>query len=515
MTPLRIAVAIFLSIVILGLAFHAHRVAFTNDEGILLDAAERISQGSRPYVDFWAYMSPGSYWLQAGVFRAGGVSQFTGRVIVVADFALQCSLLFWLTAQLASLWTASAVLLTFLGFQIADPSFLTAQHHWDSSTLALAAVAIIASSSTKRRCFLSGMLLAAAGWCTPTAGLLGIAIAVWLFIDRERRKSAGVFIGGVALVSAISAGALALTGSLVPFVRQMFWLKNNYTVVNAMPYGSIIGGFPSLFEGVRGGVDLFTRLLVIACVALPAILPPIAVAVWAVALWRKKVPLEFRPLVQLLLFSTVALVLSLAPRQDMMHLAFVAALPYCLTGAAIGRWIPTRAGVTFATVMVVMAGVFGSNFFSTLKPTSPVSTPVGNLRIETSELPALQQLLATAHPGEGLFVYPYMPIYYFLTQTKNPTRFSFFSPAMGTKQDEITALAELQAHTPEWMLYLQLTREEFLRVCPRGVGLDWRNELIEDWIAKNFRPVPSTATLMGYRLLHHVTEPPPALSAAR
>jgi hypothetical protein len=108
-----------------------------------------------------------------------------------------------------------------------------------------------------------------------------------------------------------------------------------------------------------------------------------------------------------------------------------------------------------------------------------------------------------------------MPIYYFLTQTKNPTRFSFFSPAMGTKQDEITALAELQAHTPEWMLYLQLTREEFLRVCPRGVGLDWRNELIEDWIAKNFRPVPSDATLKGYRLLRHVTQPLPALSAAR
>src|SRR5215469_4534611 len=118
--PVRLAVVIFLVLVTAGLFFHGRRVAATNDEGILLDAAQRIRQGERPYTDFWTYMSPGSYWLQATVFRVAGVSQLTGRVIVVADFALQCALLFWIGAQLASLGTAFAVLLAFLGFQIAD-----------------------------------------------------------------------------------------------------------------------------------------------------------------------------------------------------------------------------------------------------------------------------------------------------------------------------------------------------------------------------------------------------------
>ena len=47
-------------------------------------------------------MSPGSYWLQALVFRLLGVSLWTGRLIVIFDFALQCALVFWLAAQLAS-----------------------------------------------------------------------------------------------------------------------------------------------------------------------------------------------------------------------------------------------------------------------------------------------------------------------------------------------------------------------------------------------------------------------------
>ena len=89
------------------------------------------------------------------------------------DFSLQCALLYWLVARLAASRAAAlAVLLTFAGFQIADPSFLTAQHRWDSATLALAGLCLLAvfkaSRITAIRACASGVLLTAAAWCTPS-----------------------------------------------------------------------------------------------------------------------------------------------------------------------------------------------------------------------------------------------------------------------------------------------------------------------------------------------------------
>ena len=496
----RIAAAIFLAVATLLLATHGNRVVATNDEGILLDAAQRVAGGERPYVDFWAYMSPGSYWLQAVVFRLFGVSLLTGRLIVIFDFSLQCALVFWLTSRLASLGTAFAATFAVLGFQIADPTFLTAQHRWDSSTFALAGVAIAVSAPSRLGWMASGALLAAAAWCTPTVGMVLVVVALWLLLEPDRRRALVPLITGAAIAFAGGAGWLAAKGCLFPLFQQMLWLRQNY-LVNAMPYGSIIGGYRALFQGLSGAMDLVIRILLVACVALPAILPPLVLLGWAVMLWRKKVPDQQRSMVILLWLATGALVLALSPRPDVMHLAFVAALPYVLAGAALSRLIPLRARVPLAVSAVVMAAIFASNSFNTLRTTSRIPSPVGNLRVDNAQRSAMQQLLATVRPGEPLFVYPYMPMHYFLTQARNPTEFSFFSPGMATKREALAALTELQARPPEWVLFMKISREEFLRVVPNGVSAEWRYEALEDWLQQNYLPLQdSSVVVYGYEL---------------
>src|SRR5271170_6100873 len=74
-----------------------HRLILgTNDEGIYLDAAERILHGQKPYVDFFGYMTPGSFWMQALAFRPLGLTQFAGRAPDICYIALQCALIYWL-----------------------------------------------------------------------------------------------------------------------------------------------------------------------------------------------------------------------------------------------------------------------------------------------------------------------------------------------------------------------------------------------------------------------------------
>ena len=92
-------------------------------------------------------------------------------------------------------------------------------------------------------------------------------------------------------------------------------------------------------------------------------------------------------------------------------------------------------------------------------------------------------------------------MHYFLTQARNPTEFSFFSPGMATKREALAALTELQARPPEWVLFMKISREEFLRVVPNGVSAEWRYEALEDWLQQNYLPLQdSSVVVYGYEL---------------
>jgi len=515
----RIAAAIFFGSAALLLPLHGQRMTLTNDEGIILESAQRIVAGERIYVDFFGYMSPGSYWLQALVFRLLGVALWTGRLIVILDFALQSALVYWLTSRLSSWRAATVVTLTFFGFQAADPAFLTAAHRWDSATLALAGLCLMVSAfldgGRPWKWVLSGACLAAAAWCTPSVGLVAGVAGLWLAISRERRNNLLPLASGAAGIGIAGVAGLAATGSAGAFLAQMAWLQRNYSATNVFPYGAIIGGYRSLFEGSQGVVELLVRLVLVCCVALPALLPPAAILLQGFAIGRERVK-EHREVLWLLLGAVVALAASTFPRADVMHLAFIAALPYALTGCALAVLLPPRASSWLGLGAMTLAAIFASNLVRGWRDVVPVSSPVGVLRVARDQAPAVARMMLEIRPRDGLFVYPYMPVQYFLTQARNPTRYPYLQPGMMTAAQEAEALAELEAHPPEWLLYLPLSREEFLRVFRNGTNLNWRFPKLEHWMEENYRPVADPAVnIGGYRLWRRSPAPASASAARR
>ncbi len=513
-----IAAAIFVSVAAYLLAVHGQRMLLTNDEGIVLESAQRMAAGERIYVDFFGIVSPGSYWLQALVFKLLGVALWTGRLIVILDFALQCALVYWLAAKLSSWRAATAVTLTFAGFQVADPAFLTSSHRWDSATFAFVGLCLAVSAASDGRRWkwaLSGGALAAAAWCTPSVAIVAVVVALWLAVSRERRNHLIPLLGGAAAIGLAGIAALMSTGSLGAFFAQMAWLRQNYSGVNVLPYGSIIGGYRALLEGSHGILETMVRLILIACVALPAILPPLAILLGGLTLWRsQKKAGEQREILALLLPAVAALAVTAFPRADVMHLAFVAALPYVLVGTALASLLPARPASWLSMVSILLATVFASNYLRGWRESSPVASPAGTLQVARDQAPGVQRLMQEVHPGDSLFVYPYMPVQYFLTQGRNPTRYSYLQPGMMTRAQEAETLAQLQSRPPEWLLYMQLSREELLRVFPNGSDRDWRFPKLESWMQQNYRPVEGPAiTVGGYRLWQRIA--PPEAAAVR
>lgn len=498
---LRITAGLFVLVASVLFFLQGNRMVFDAiDEGIVLEASQRMSAGAVPYVDFFAYMSPGSYWIQSLVFRCFGLSLLTGRIPVILDLALQCSLVFWLTARLSSKTAAAVAAILFTGFQTANVAALIGQHRWDSATLALSGVCLMVEAMRRRKpaawWFGAGAAMGAAAWCTPSMGVPIVAIAGWVAVRKAHRGGWASFVAGVALAGVAGAGMLASQGALGAFLRHVAWLRSNYSAVNVMSYGSVNGGIAEVLAGAQG-FERAILLALVACMELPAILPLAAIAVWGLAVWCGKVGREEWPEITLLLLSMTALVLTSYPRPDVAHLAFVAALPYALTVIGAARLIPARAAVWVAALPLLFSVLFAGNLVMGWLGTSAMESPVGKLQVDKKQLAGMHQLLAQVIPGQTLYVHPYMPIYYFITQAANPTRFSYLAPGMMKAKEEAETLDSLRARPPEWVLYLQLSKEEFLRVFPAGAGVDPRFRALEGWLEENYKPVTDPKVNVG------------------
>jgi hypothetical protein len=475
---LKLATAIFAAVLALLFVFEGTRIVFTNDEGIILEAAQRMARGERLYVDFFGYMSPGGYWLQALAFKALGISLPAARAVVFTDFALQCAVIAWLCQRFASRRAAIVTVLIFIGLHVPQPGLLTAQHRWDSAALAILSAALFIGN----RWIGAGAAAAMAAICTPSVATVALVTGAWLAYRREwpallRYAAGGLGAGIAALI------LLAITGSLPGFLAQMQWLRDHYSAVNVMPYGSIIGGWGALFTG--HGPELVIGALLVLGLAIPAILPVIVVP-WSAWLGRRQPHYGYLGLV------IVALVVSTFPRADVMHLAFFAALPLALGAILI---TPHRFAGPAGAGLGVVALLYTAGYATTRFKEQPIASPLGQLRAPDA---SLNGLLTQVRPGTGLFVHPYLPLFYFLTQARNPTRYSYLAPGMMAFAEEQQTLADLEQRPPEWVLYLPLTREEFLRVFPNATGLDNRFNAIEHWISEHYAPTGTTVS--GYEL---------------
>jgi 4-amino-4-deoxy-L-arabinose transferase-like glycosyltransferase len=482
-----IPLAVFIATLSLLLWLFGNRLILgTNDEGIYLDAAERILHGQKPYVDFFGYMSPGSFWMQALAFRVLGITLAAGRALPIFYVALECALIYWLVERFASRTAAIVTALFFLAFQTADPTMLTAQHRWDSSAFALASIALCVGAQ-RYGLIAAGVLIACAALATPSVALVAIVTLVWL------RKRAGWYLLGIALAGTAAVVAIWLNGILPALIQQLGWLSRNYASVNVMPYGAIIGGYVGLFQGATVW-ELPIRLCVVVCLALPALLPILALAGGAFFWYRRR-----EPAILYLLLSIVALVASTYPRSDVAHLAYVAALPYAVAGILLYQLLPSRPRAWLTASIAIWAAVFA---WQIQLPGSlrSLRTPAGYVRASAAEAPVVEELLTRVHPRQSLFVYPYKPLLYFLTQADNPTRYSYLAPGMMTGADARLALSELEARPPDWVLYMDLDRAEFERVFPAAKGLDAHYPQLEHWIQANYRNTGSQP-VSGYVLL--------------
>jgi hypothetical protein len=196
-------------------------------------------------------------------------------------------------------------------------------------------------------------------------------------------------------------------------------------------------------------------------------LPPFVQAIASLYIVRSLVVCRFRRREAILAFLVVWSVLfylQVVIRSDFTHL--VITLPPFFLLTAFG-WSIVREKITnHRRVNIALSAVFATSIASFLwilhsfalpnvtRANEPLALARGGVRIEQAHLIAdfIQRLQASVPPDRSILVLPYQPMFYFLCERRNPTRWNYLWPGDQTAQDHERLIEEAERDPPAIVL---------------------------------------------------------------
>ena len=221
-----------------------------NDEGLMLQAAARISHGEVPYRDFWWFYPPGQPYLLALVWKLHGPSLVDWRIIRALSNAT-VGLLVWRLALRRSGQVPSLFAWAVAIFAV---SSATGPHPYPiAMALALGSLLCL-----EKRPWVAGILLGVvAAWRIEFAAYLGLGSALGLII---RGSSLRVFMGWLG--GAVGAATLLYLPVVAAAGGSKSWdLLVRYPVLEFSKYQTL--PFPLVWDGGGNsqGVDLVAQFV--------------------------------------------------------------------------------------------------------------------------------------------------------------------------------------------------------------------------------------------------------------
>jgi hypothetical protein len=397
------------------------------DEGTLLCRAVSVANGQIAGRDFFEIIGPGTYYWLALFFRLFGINLLATRLCLFLTSLGTALLLYFLSRRACARYPVLPCIIFFstsLGALWPEIS-----HHSDSNFLSLLAFACMLLWLESRR----PILLAAAGFLAgmttwflqPKGILLFGAFCIWILVMRQL-KSIPIYPIFIIFSGYISAILVVIfyfwrVGVLKNFLMETFlWPYLHYGAVNAVSYSQgLFRDYWIPWTASASTAHWFT--LVAAVLILPFFVIAVLPVLVSILGWVHRAEF-FESKILLYWFCGWALWLSEIHRRDIDHLVYGSPILIILLVHLLDNY-PSKFGKMFLQILSISAiSLAAFNFFLVLTAHS-VKTRVGTIAMFHDD-PVLAYLDGHIAPGSDLFVYPYAPMYYFLSATNNPTQYS-------------------------------------------------------------------------------------------
>ncbi len=425
------------------------------DEGIVLQGAQRIVRGEVLYRDFFSFFTPGSYYLLALFFKIFGDSLLVARSVLVFFGGIYSLTTYLLARRVCS--RASALFVTGIVMLTTLPYRFLVLHNWDSTLWACLAVYCavrLLECPNWRWAFGTGSFASCTFLFEQSKGaglVLGLAagFAALAALRREQtvwrwRQNFGLAIG-IAWPLLVTFAYFGAHHSLSQMLADWFWPLQHYSLANRVPYGYQNWSDNArhlMFGSDSWGIRLVTAVAVSPCFLVP-VLPLLAIGWlfdWLFQSWQRREAPDKTAYYVLTSAALAGLLLSVVVvRADIIHFIYLQPL-FCLVLAWVvdGRDIPGR---VFATIRPFLNAYIGIAFLALAMPLLlrvtnvpySVQTRRGVITVPKQDT-VIEYAQAHVAPGGTILVYPYLPLYYYLTDTLSPSRYEYFQPGMNTTE---------------------------------------------------------------------------------
>jgi Dolichyl-phosphate-mannose-protein mannosyltransferase len=500
-------------------------LALDPDEGIILQGAQRILQGQVLYRDFFSFVTPGSYYFLALLFKTFGSSMLVARTALAVYGALFSVFTYLSARRVCSRWAALAA--AYLVTLTSVPWRFMVLHNWDSTLLACAAVYCAVWLLQAPRW---GWAIACGSFASLTvlfdhskgAGLmlgfaLGLALLV-LFARSAIRLSRGHWVAlgiGLAWPFAVTLAYFGVHHALPAMWADWAWPLQHYTQVNSVPYGyqdwsdetrsRVFGSGPWLVRGLA----LFT---VSPCFLIPVlpIISTVLLVYWLLQS-RKGALRTDRAAYYILICSALVGLLSSAivVREDIIHFVYFAPLCY-LVLAWIMEGTDIHGGLVSFIKPLVTVGVLitftavGMAFLVTSRNARTVIETRRGMVMADSSDEILTYVQAHVPAGSRIFVYPYLPLYYYLTATFSATRYEYLQPGMHTRAQDEEAIREIEGDRTSAVLLELAFNGKIPSSWPNTPLQFVANDPVGDYLLAHYHSCRILTSAAGWRFLYMV-----------
>jgi len=481
-----------------------HFSSLEPDEGIVLQGATRILSGQVLYRDFFSFYTPGSFYLVAGLFRIFGNTFVAARTSLAVVGAL-CSGVTYLVARRVcprGISVFVAILAT-----IAGSAFRFLVLHNCYSTL-LACLAVYAAvrfveSNNSGWAFAIGSFTALTFLFEQSKGgglavglLLGLVLLRVSKPDREPHSGISAIAAGLTWPFLVTFVYFANKHVVGGMITSWLWPLRHYTAANHVAYG-----WQNWSDGTRNVIlrsgPVALRVVKIIAVS-PGFVVPILplIALGALIYWtaqlRKQSGNQQARYYVIVCSAMAGLLLSVViVRPDILHFMYLAPLWYVVLAWILGAQIRSGLLAHLRPVLVAYAATaFGMLGFAVLLATTGAHSHIETRRggITTGEPDTvIGYVQARTNPGDKLLVYPYLPLYNYLTGTRSPSRYDFFQPGMNTPEQAQEIITSLQLSKARAVLFEPWFAEKFANSWPETPLGAITNDPVADYITHNFR----------------------------
>ncbi|OGH12568.1 MAG: hypothetical protein A2857_01275 [Candidatus Levybacteria bacterium RIFCSPHIGHO2_01_FULL_36_15] len=464
-------IIIILGLLILLSFFHLKGI-IPYDEGWVLHPAVRFLQGDVPYKDFHFIYTPGSIFIAAFFLKILGESILAARIGAIL-ISFTTVIVCYKIGKLTTNSTLLAILPPLM-FILWGPTHIT--FLWPTMLAVTGGIITVfflltaLKKKSKKYFFLAGILTSVTVILKQNLGLALIfnVICFFLFIKEARQQYNFLwYFSGLLLIFLIFLTYLLNSHSFFPFLQDFYFFMIEQTILKGMQSTPFLPA------------DIIPKVII----KLYFYLIPLVISLIALIVAVKKKSRFFI----LATFPIFYYLLGIRPTTDYVHLTPLLSLigfPFALLMAKV-KSTGKRSIIAVNFILVLVLAVYSILFkgfyrwqdpilkhsYFLENPRSRVFTDSKSYYIITKITEFIQNHTLTKDP---IFVYTYSPLFYFLTDRKNPTKFEYLPPNLLSENDQKEIIQNLE--------------DNKVHLIVTDAPIIYQNTLIANFIKNNFNP---------------------------